>query len=101
MNSKDKPMIAAQTAQETEQAKAVRDEALNDEELDTVAGGGQFDPGEWHDGDPIVCSDKGGRHEGGGASGFFYTPYLSCPKCGGAITAAIAHDCPAKKFGHR
>ena len=86
-------MIAAKTAQETEQAKAVRGEAVSDEELDTVAGG-------WLVGVEGSDSDKGFRHEGGGAAGIVVTQYLTCRKCGGPIIpdSRYPHDCSAKKI---
>ena len=76
----------AGTPAETDKAKAVQGEALNDEALDAVAGG-------WQDGDPIGCRDKGGSHEGGNR-----TPYMSCSHCGGTIVADVhfPHTCPDK-----
>ena len=95
MDSKDKPMIAAQTAQETEQTEAVRDEALNDEELDTVAGG-------WTDGveGGDRDSDRGFLHQGAVKFGVSVTTYFTCRYCGGAIVPdpRYPHDCPAKKI---
>ena len=85
----------AGTPAETDKAKAVRDEALNDEELDTVAGG-------WTDGveGGDRDSDKGFRHEGAVKAGISVTTYLTCRVCGGPIIndPRYPHDCPAKKI---
>ena len=95
MDSKDKPMIAAKTAQETEQAKAVQGEALNDEALDTVAGG-------WIDGveGGDTDSDRGFLHPGAVKAGIAVTTYLTCRQCGGPIIndPRYKHDCSAKKI---
>ena len=73
MDSKDKPMIAAKAARETDTA-TVRGEALQDGELDQVAGGGHRRP-------------------------FTTTQSFICPKCKGVIPAdpRFPHDCPAEQ----
>ena len=84
MDSKEKPM---------NEDKTIRDPIpeIKDGDLDAVAGG-------WKDGDPVIGNDKGCRHEGGGASGIWYTPYLTCPHCGGAIIYGEDHTCPDKRI---
>ena len=79
-------MIPAQTAQETEQAKAVRGEALRDEELDAVAGG------EGYNGGPNTYSPGDGFHK---------MEYVDCHYCHRAIILGEKHDCPAKRVPFR
>ena len=90
MNSKDKPMIAAQTAQETDKAEATRGEVLRVEDLDAVAGG------EGHGAGMNVYRPGLTSCAGVGSGG---TEWITCSYCGGAILndPRYKHDCPAKR----
>ena len=83
MNDIIKKHIDGQISKGTDKTEAVQDEALSDEDLDTVAGGEGVNAG------PNTYSAGDGFHK---------MEYIDCHYCHGAIVLGEKHDCPAKKI---